>query len=87
MSFGAESIYVLVPRIWELISGKFRNAISLGIFKEKIKFWITDRCSYRLSKTYVWNVNFILQVSREIKHAICGVTLSSFSNVLLCICK
>ena len=36
-----------------------RSANSLGIFKEKIKFWATDKCPCRLCKTYIGNVGFI----------------------------
>ena len=57
--FGAESIPLLAPRIWELISSYIRDAKSLGIFKEKIKFWTTGKCPRRLCKTYIGNVVFI----------------------------
>ena len=36
-----------------------RSANSLEIFKEKIKFWTTDKCPCRLCKTYIGNVGFI----------------------------
>ena len=57
--FGKESISSLAPKIWELIPSDIRSANSLGIFKEKIKFWTTDKCLYRLCKTYIGNVGFI----------------------------
>ena len=59
VSFGTESISSLAPKIWELIPSDIRSANSLGIFKEKIKFWITDKCPCRLCKTYIGNVGFI----------------------------
>ena len=42
--FGRASISSLATKIWELISSNIRNANSLGIYKEKIKFWTTDKC-------------------------------------------
>ena len=82
--FGTESISSLAPKIWELIPNDIRSANSLGIFKEKIKFWATDKCPCRLCKTYIGNVGFIVKCSKERKHTTCGVTLSSFSNDSLC---
>ena len=81
--FGIESISLFAQKIWELIPSNIRNANSLGIFKEKIKFWTTYNCPCRLFKTYVGNVVFTQECSKEIKHSTCGVTLSSFSNDLL----
>ena len=57
--FGTESISSLVIKIWELIPSDIRSAKSLGIFKEKIKFWTTDKCLCILCKTYIGNVGFI----------------------------
>ena len=57
--FGTESISLLAPKIWELIPSDIRSANSLGIFKEKIKFWATDKCPCRLCKTYIGNMGFI----------------------------
>ena len=57
--FGTESISSLAHKIWELIPSDIGSANSLGIFKEKIKFWATDKCPCRLCKTYIGNVGFI----------------------------
>ena len=57
--YGTESISSLAPKIWELIASDIRSANSLEIFKEKIKFCTTDKCSCRLCKTYIGNVGFI----------------------------
>ena len=46
--FGTQSISSLTPRIWELNFSDIRNANSLGISKEIIKFWATDKCPCRL---------------------------------------
>ena len=46
--FGTESISSLAPKIWELIPSDISSSNSLGIFKEKIKFWKTDKCPCRL---------------------------------------
>ena len=48
--FGTESISLLAPKIWELIPSDIRSANSLGIFKEKIKFWTTNKCPCRLCR-------------------------------------
>ena len=50
--FGTESLFSLAPKIWELIPSDIRSVNSLGIFKEKIKFWTTDKYPCRLCKTY-----------------------------------
>ena len=55
--FGTESI-LLTPRIWKLIPADIKNTYSLGIFKEKLKFWTTDKCPWRLCRTYIGNVGF-----------------------------
>ena len=57
--FRTESISSLALEIWELIPSDIRSASSLEIFKEKIKFWATDRCPWRLCKTYIDNVGSI----------------------------
>ena len=57
--FGTESISSLALKIWELIPSDIRSANSLGMFKEKIKFWTTDKCPCRLCKTYIGNVGFV----------------------------
>ena len=57
--FGTESISLLAPKMCELIPSDIRSANSLGIFKEKIKFWTTDKCPCRPCKTYIGNVSFI----------------------------
>ena len=59
VDFGTESISSLAPKMWELIPSDIRSANSFGIFKEKIKFWTTDKCPCRLCKTYIGNVGFI----------------------------
>ena len=57
--FGTESISSFAHKIWELIPSDIRSANSLGIFKEKIKFWTKGKCHCRLCKTYIGNVGFI----------------------------
>ena len=57
--FGTENITSLAPKLWELIPSEVKSAISLNIFKAKIKSWTTDKCPYRLCKTYVENIGFI----------------------------
>ena len=81
--FGTESISSLAPKILRLIPSNIRNANPLGIFKEKLKLWATDKCPCALYKTYIGNVDFTWKCSKEIKHTTCGVNLPSFSNDLL----
>ena len=57
--FGTESISSLAPKLWEVIPSEIKSTKSLNIFKEKIKYWTTDKCPYRLCKTYVGNIGFI----------------------------
>ena len=57
--FGTESIASLAPKLWEAILSEIKRAKSLNVFKEKIKFWTTDKCPSRLCKTYVGNIGFI----------------------------
>ena len=40
-------------------SSEIKSAKSLNISKEKINSWTTDKCPYRLCKTYVGNIGFI----------------------------
>ena len=49
--FGREGISSLAP-------SDIGNSNSLGILKEKIKIWITDKRSFRLCKTYIGNIGF-----------------------------
>ena len=58
--FGTESISSLAPKIWELIPSDIRSPNSLEIFKEKVKFWTTDKCPCTLCKTYIGNVDYSL---------------------------
>ena len=57
--FRTESISSFAPKIWELIPSNIRSTNSLGIFKEKIKFWTTDKSACRICKRYIGNVGFI----------------------------
>ena len=76
--FGTESISSLASKIWELVQSDITSANSLEIFKEKIKFWTTDKFPCTLCKTYIG----ISQCFKEIKHPTYGVNLSSFLNDL-----
>ena len=58
-AFCSEVHCTLAPKIWELIPSDIRSANSLGILKQKIKFWTTDKCPCKLCKTYIGNVGFI----------------------------
>ena len=57
--FGTENITSLAPKLWELIPSEVKSAISLNIFKAKIKSWTTDKCPCRLCRTYVGTIGFI----------------------------
>ena len=45
---GLNTIAYLAPQLWNLVPTKIKDAPSLLIFKEKIKSWYRDNCSYRL---------------------------------------
>ena len=43
---GTESISSLAPKVWELLP----RPLKTGSFKQKIKTWVTDKCSCQLCK-------------------------------------
>ena len=57
--YGAESVSLLVPKIWDILPKEIKNSETLNAFKAKIKNWIPQECSRRLCNTYVWQVGFI----------------------------
>ena len=63
--FGTESITSLAPKLWESIPSEIKSSKSLNILKAKIKSWATDKCRYRLCKTYVANIGFIWRCSKR----------------------
>ena len=58
--FGTEYISSLAHKIWEFLPGPLKNEICLRSFKLKIKFWVTDKYSCRLSKKYVNSLGFTI---------------------------
>ena len=55
----SESLSSLAPKIWDLVPDSFKNENSLERFKNRIKTWTTDKCPYRICKTYTSQVGFI----------------------------
>ena len=56
---GLEIITYRAPQLWNLVPTEIKDALSLSIFKEKIKSWYCDNCPCRLCKTYIANVGFV----------------------------
>ena len=50
---GVETIRYRGPLTWNMVPEDIRNAESLSIFKNKIKYWKPTGCTCRLCKTYI----------------------------------
>ena len=44
VKMGLETITYCAPQLWNLVSTEIKDALSLSIFKEKIKSWYYDNC-------------------------------------------
>ena len=56
--YGAESLRILGPKLWDHLPSEIKSAQSLLLFKSKIKKWSVQNCPCRLCKTYVPNLGF-----------------------------
>ena len=59
VKMGLETISYRGPQLWNLVKIEIKDALSLSIFKEKIKSWYCDNSPCRLCKTYIANVGFV----------------------------
>ena len=57
--YGTETFSYMGTKICELIPNDLKNLPTLKMFKKNIKTWFPDKCSCRLSKTYIPNIGFI----------------------------
>ena len=57
--YGTETISILRPKSWILLTGEYKNSTSLKEFKTKVKNWVPLNCPCRLCKTYIQNIGFI----------------------------
>ena len=57
--YGAESLRILGPKLWDHLPSEIKSAQSLLLFKSKNKKWSVQNCPYRLCKTYVPNLGFL----------------------------
>ena len=57
--YETETISVLGPKLWIILSDEYKNSTSVKQFKTKIKNWVPLNCPSRLCKTYIPNVSFI----------------------------
>lgn len=58
VKYGTETISVLAPNIWSIITEEIKNSTSLSLFKAKIRKWRPD-CPCSLCKRYLQHVGFI----------------------------
>ena len=58
---GSESLMHLGPSLWRILPKEFKELKNLNDFKAKIKMWIPENCPFRLCKTYVKYIGFILK--------------------------
>ena len=49
--YGAESLRILGPKLWDHLPSEIKSAQSLLLFKSKIKKWSVQNCPCRLCKT------------------------------------
>ena len=56
---GSASLSSLVPKIWDLIPGSFKNENSLERFTNRIKTWTIDKCLCRICQVCIGQVRFI----------------------------
>ena len=54
-----ESLSILGPKMWDLVSLELKQLESLEVFKLKIKKWIRFECPCKLCGTYVQQVGFV----------------------------
>ena len=48
------------PKIWGLLPKEMKQVTNLKEFKVKIKIWKLENCPFRLSRTYLQQIGFII---------------------------
>ena len=59
VKYGTEIIASLGAKIWKILPKDYKELTLFSTFKSKIKNWETDKCPFRLCKTYIQRVGFI----------------------------
>ena len=59
VTYGTNTISHIGPKIWLILPDDIKGAISLQIFKKKIRQWKPLGCPCRLCKIYIGRVGFI----------------------------
>ena len=49
----------LIPKIWNILPNRLKNANSIKAFKMQMKKWKPENCPCRLCKFYVQNLGFV----------------------------
>ena len=57
---GTELVSYLGPKIWDLVPNEIKESESLNGFKFKIRRWVPEVCSCRISKKYLSHAGFII---------------------------
>ena len=60
--YDTETVSFLAPKTCDILPKDIKDSESLGIFKRKIKKWISWECPCKLCETYVPQVGFICVV-------------------------
>ena len=47
-----------VNQLWQTLTSKFKDCVSLQLFKDKIKTWCCDRCQCQICWRYIANVAY-----------------------------
>ena len=56
---GTESLSILGPKIWDLVSVELKQLESLYSFKWEIRNWVPFECQRIMCKTYIQKVGFL----------------------------
>ena len=59
VTYGLQTMSYMAPKIWDLVAKEMKKATTLNEFKAKIKIWKLENCPYRLSRTYLPQIDFI----------------------------
>ena len=57
--YGSETLMYGGPKTWNLVPQKIKEAGNLHEFKQRIKLWKPEGCTYRMFKVDITNLGFI----------------------------
>ena len=58
-NYGIETLRNLGPKIWDMVPNDIKSAISVTIFKSKIKKWVPIKCPCRLCSNFISNLGYM----------------------------